>query len=356
VKQNDGEGVCLNRPPRTRRPPQRRRQAVLAKPDPGQGSRGASFGVEMPSDPRPGIQPRGGNGWAERGDQECEALQDLAFRTGPNNASVLSRLMARGILWWGKTRHGVRNPVHAADVLQAKHEASIQGFRRRCSINEVNLHLESITGVEHVHDVVIGDDPVRHHWHHEIDGLSCAMRLQDRWRCDGLGTHTTEAASHSDAFGEMRTRIFDEACEVLTGLGSRGLDGAKDHRRTTVLATWSLKVDNRSLLSEIRRLVPCDSLLIGSMSYLVSNFGSHPENRRDGGRNRNRGFRFKGQALEALPDIHLRTVEDEVRSAPKRRRRLRGFRRSWTTVTKAIRSSRLHLRDMACARLATFGG
>jgi hypothetical protein len=50
----------------------------------------------MPGDPRPGIVARGGAGWPVRGDQECEAPQDLAFRTGPNNASEMSSLMARG--------------------------------------------------------------------------------------------------------------------------------------------------------------------------------------------------------------------------------------------------------------------
>src|SRR4051794_15722317 len=119
----------------------------------------------------------------------------------------------------------------------------------------------------------------------------------------------------------MRTRVPDCSGEVLASVWPCVHNVAEDHRRTTVLAAWSLKVDNRSLLSKIRRLVPCDSLLIGSKSYLMSNFGSRPENRRDGGRNRNRGFRFKRQVLEALPDIHLRTVEDEVRLAPKRLRR-----------------------------------
>jgi hypothetical protein len=43
-----------------------------------------------PSDPRLGILLRGSAGWAERDDHSRKALQDLAFRTGQDNASVLS--------------------------------------------------------------------------------------------------------------------------------------------------------------------------------------------------------------------------------------------------------------------------
>ena len=61
-------------------------------------ARGSTVRHGQPSDPRRGILPRGGAGWPERGDQEDKAPGSLAFRTGPNNASVLSRLMARGTL------------------------------------------------------------------------------------------------------------------------------------------------------------------------------------------------------------------------------------------------------------------
>jgi hypothetical protein len=57
---------------------------------------GAPFGMDMPSDPRRGTVPRGGASWSEHGDQTRKTPQYLAIRTGPNNASVLSRLMARG--------------------------------------------------------------------------------------------------------------------------------------------------------------------------------------------------------------------------------------------------------------------
>jgi hypothetical protein len=36
-----------------------------------------------PSDPRPGMLPRGRAGWAVCGGQEPEALLDLTFGTGP---------------------------------------------------------------------------------------------------------------------------------------------------------------------------------------------------------------------------------------------------------------------------------
>jgi hypothetical protein len=47
------------------------------RPDPGQGSRRAPFGMGVPSDPRSGTVPRGSAGWAERGDQEGKAADAL---------------------------------------------------------------------------------------------------------------------------------------------------------------------------------------------------------------------------------------------------------------------------------------
>jgi hypothetical protein len=48
-----------------------------------------------PSDPRSGILPRGGAGWAERGDGFRQALRYLAFVTDPNTASEMSRRRSR---------------------------------------------------------------------------------------------------------------------------------------------------------------------------------------------------------------------------------------------------------------------
>jgi hypothetical protein len=57
---------------------------------------GAPFGQLQPSDPHRSILPRGRAGWSVQGDQKRTALGYLAFRTGLNNASVLSRLIAHG--------------------------------------------------------------------------------------------------------------------------------------------------------------------------------------------------------------------------------------------------------------------
>jgi hypothetical protein len=48
-----GRASCPNRPPPTHGSPQRRRQAVLEKPDPGQGSRGAPFGMDTQQSAHP---------------------------------------------------------------------------------------------------------------------------------------------------------------------------------------------------------------------------------------------------------------------------------------------------------------
>jgi len=62
----------------------------LAEPDPGQGPGGHRAADRVPSDPRPGILPRGRAGWARCVPFWNKALRDLACFTGPNNASVLS--------------------------------------------------------------------------------------------------------------------------------------------------------------------------------------------------------------------------------------------------------------------------
>ena len=75
---------------RPRPRPQRRRQSIAQRRTSATAHRSTVLAGRVPSDPRPSILPRGGAGWPVRGDQERKVRQDLAFGTGPKNASVLS--------------------------------------------------------------------------------------------------------------------------------------------------------------------------------------------------------------------------------------------------------------------------